>query len=164
MPPMRMRTYCATECDTERFAASLADHLRAGDVVGLKGALGTGKSVLARSIIRHMTGKPDLVVPSPSFTLVQTYDLPDGQDLWHVDLYRLEKPDDLLELGLEDAFCDAIMLVEWPEQAGTLLPKNHLGLDLDIAENEARIITATLDPAWHRRIGHLFPDEGNKTL
>ena len=164
MTPTRMRSFCATERDTELFGARLADHLKPGDVIGFKGALGAGKSVLARSIIRHMMEEPDLVVPSPSFTLVQIYDLPDGHDLWHVDLYRLERPADLLELGLEDAFDDSIMLLEWPDRAETLLPKNYLALELAIKNDQARLITANMDKVWQERIGHLFPDESDETL
>ena len=108
------------ESATLRLGARLATFLRPGDVAALTGDLGAGKTTLARGLIRALCGVDD--VPSPTYTLVQTYDAP-GSELWHCDMYRLERPEDAYELGLMDAFEDAICLIEWPERLGALLPE-----------------------------------------
>jgi tRNA threonylcarbamoyladenosine biosynthesis protein TsaE len=90
------------EAATAALAARLAALLRPGDIVLLAGDLGAGKSFLARALIRAAAGEPELEVPSPTFTLVQSYDLPAGE-LWHFDLYRLAAPDEVLELGWDEA-------------------------------------------------------------
>ena len=98
-------------------------------------------------------------MPSPTFTLVQTYDLPDTP-IWHFDLFRLERPEDALELGIEDAFAMAISLIEWPERLGSLLPSNRL--DLEIAFNgdsDARQLRLSGGEGWMSRLGAL-----NQTL
>jgi tRNA threonylcarbamoyladenosine biosynthesis protein TsaE len=107
-------------CATERLAAEIADALRPGDAVLLAGPLGAGKSALARALLRRMTADPALDVPSPSFTLVQSYDTPRGA-VHHFDLWRLDGPDALSELGWEEAIAD-IVLVEWPDRLGPLSP------------------------------------------
>ena len=109
---------------TQALAGRLGDLLAPGDVVGLAGALGIGKTTFARALIRHLLG-PDLEVPSPTFNLVLIYDLPQAT-LWHFDLYRLKAPAEAYELGIEEAFADGISLIEWPEQLGHLLPRDHL--------------------------------------
>ncbi|HTR86308.1 MAG TPA: tRNA (adenosine(37)-N6)-threonylcarbamoyltransferase complex ATPase subunit type 1 TsaE [Reyranella sp.] len=116
------------EATTERLGATLALRLKPGDVVGLKGDLGAGKTTLARAIIRAAAGDPELIVPSPTFTLVEVYETARGT-YWHFDLYRLEAPEQVFELGWEDALADGIVLIEWPERLGALLPK-HLGVTL----------------------------------
>ncbi|MEO5375594.1 MAG: tRNA (adenosine(37)-N6)-threonylcarbamoyltransferase complex ATPase subunit type 1 TsaE [Alphaproteobacteria bacterium] len=103
--------------------------LRAGDVVALRGDLGVGKTELARAVVRAALG-PDEEVPSPTFTLVQTYDMPGAVTLWHMDLYRLEKAGDALELGIEEAFAEGICLIEWPERLGGYLPARRLDVRL----------------------------------
>src|ERR1700688_5301802 len=103
---------------TAALAAHIAALARPGDVIALKGELGAGKTSFARAFIRARGG--DETVPSPTFTLVQVYDLPDGA-VWHFDLYRLRQPGDAWELGIEDAFRDGISLIEWPERLGTVL-------------------------------------------
>ncbi|MGQ0564606.1 MAG: tRNA (adenosine(37)-N6)-threonylcarbamoyltransferase complex ATPase subunit type 1 TsaE [Gemmobacter sp.] len=113
---------------TARLGRALADVLRPGDTVLLHGAIGAGKSHLARALIRERLGR-DEDVPSPTFTLVQTYPDPAG-DLWHADLYRLSHADELVELGLDAAFDTAICLVEWPERLGTRAPRDALHLRL----------------------------------
>ncbi len=126
---------------TARLAAALAPLLRAGDVVGLRGELGTGKTTFARALIRALAGG-DEEVPSPTFTLVQTYAAPDFE-IWHFDLYRLEKPEDALELGIEDAMADAVTLIEWPERLGSWLPADHLNILFAYTDSE-RGRTATI--------------------
>jgi tRNA threonylcarbamoyladenosine biosynthesis protein TsaE len=113
----------ADETATEQLGATLAARLRPGDVVGLKGELGAG-------ILRAAAGDPDLIVPSPTFTLVEVYETPAGT-YWHFDLYRLETPEQVFELGWEEARAGGIVLLEWPERLGPLLPQ-HLSVVLEI--------------------------------
>ena len=115
---------------TEALGATLAARLKPGDVVGLKGDLGAGKTTLARAIVRAAAGDPDLIVPSPTFTLVEVYDTPKGA-YWHFDLYRLDDPEQVYELGWEEALAEGIVLLEWPERLGPLLPQ-HLGVTLEV--------------------------------
>jgi tRNA threonylcarbamoyladenosine biosynthesis protein TsaE len=96
--------------------------------VCLSGGLGAGKTTLARGAIEAWTGQPE-EAPSPTYTLVQTYEGARGQ-LWHVDLYRLKRPEDAWELGLEDAFFDAACLIEWPERLEGQLPRERLDIAL----------------------------------
>lgn len=121
--------FLPSEEATDALGQLLAQHLVPGDAVLLTGPIGAGKSHLSRALIRARLGRME-DVPSPTFTLVQTYEDPDG-DLWHADLYRLSHPDDVLELGLEDAFATAICLVEWPERLGPHLPQDPIQLTLD---------------------------------
>lgn len=104
--------------------------MRLGDVVLLEGDLGAGKSELARAVIRARAGS-DIVVPSPTFTLLQLYDLP-GLELAHADLYRLADPAEVRELGLEDCWATGALLVEWPERAPAgFWPEERLCLRLE---------------------------------
>ena len=125
---------------TEALARALAPRLAAGDLVALVGGLGVGKSVFARALIGARLaaiGRAESV-PSPSYTLVQTYDLGEVE-LWHADLYRLGSLDEIAELGLEEAFAEAITVVEWADRLGPALPPRRLTLALDFAgAGEAR--------------------------
>lgn len=114
---------------TERLGEDLARALVVGDVLALAGDLGAGKSTLARALIRAMADDPNLDVPSPTFTLVQTYQL--RIPIAHFDLYRISSADELEELGLEEALSDAITLLEWPDRAATHLPSRAVWLSLD---------------------------------
>lgn len=118
-----------SEDDTAAFAASLVTTLRPGDVVLLRGDLGAGKSFLARALIRLLSGNPDLAVPSPTFTLVQSYPTQHG-DIWHFDLYRLTDPDQIFELGWEDARTGGILLIEWPDKLGPYMPEAAMTIDI----------------------------------
>ena len=120
----------ADETATAALGATLAQRLRPGDVVGLYGELGSGKTTLARAILRAASGDPDLIVPSPTFTLVEVYETERGP-YWHFDLYRLEAPEQVYELGWEDALAEGIVLIEWPQRLGALLPK-HLSVTLEV--------------------------------
>ena len=115
---------------TDQLGATLAARLRIGDVVGLKGELGAGKTTLARAILRAAAEDARLIVPSPTFTLVEVYDTPRGS-FWHFDLYRLETPEQVIELGWEEALAEGISIIEWPERLGPLLPK-HLSVMLEV--------------------------------
>lgn len=119
---------------TAMLARCLSFDLRPGDCLRLQGDLGAGKSHFARALIRTRLGDPWAEVPSPTFTLVQTYDAPDGSEIWHADLYRLSDPAELAELGLEDAFSSAITLIEWPDR-GEDLPKNALVIQITAADD-----------------------------
>ncbi len=112
---------------TEALGVRLAGVLAPRDVVFLKGDLGAGKTTLARGLIEAWTGETD--APSPTFTLVQTYDGPAGP-LWHMDLYRLKHPEEALELGLEDGLEQALLLIEWPERLGALAPADRIEIAL----------------------------------
>ncbi len=117
-----------TEADTSRLGARLAGLLRPGDTVLLEGPIGAGKTHLARALIQARLARAE-DVPSPTFTLVQTYAAP-GVEIWHADLYRLTHPDEVWELGLDDAFSRAICLVEWPDRLGRHVPDRALRLNL----------------------------------
>ncbi len=137
------------EAATERLGAALAGRLQPCDVVALVGGLGAGKTTLARAILRAASGEPALVVPSPTFTLVEVYDTPKGT-FWHFDLYRLEAPEQVFEVGWEEARADGIALIEWAERLGPLLPRERLTVTLSI-EGEGR--RATLE--GKSRLGEL---------
>ena len=115
---------------TAALGAELAAELRPGDLVILNGDLGAGKSALARAMIRHLAGDPDLEVPSPTFALVQPYDTPSGPVL-HADLYRLGDPREVEELGLLDN-PNAIVLVEWAERSPEIVAAATLVVALAI--------------------------------
>jgi tRNA threonylcarbamoyladenosine biosynthesis protein TsaE len=116
-----------SEEDTTRLGRWFSRHVAAGDVVALDGPIGAGKSHFARALIRARLGR-DEDVPSPTFTLIQTYAA--DVEIWHADLYRLTHPDEVMELGLDDAFRTAICLIEWPERMGALLPADAIRLRL----------------------------------
>jgi len=115
---------------TDQLGATLAARLRTGDVVGLKGELGAGKTTLARAILRAAADDARLIVPSPTFTLVEVYETPCGT-FWHFDLYRLETPEQVFELGWEEALAEGISIIEWPDRLGPLLPR-HLSVTLEM--------------------------------
>jgi tRNA threonylcarbamoyladenosine biosynthesis protein TsaE len=120
---------------TARLGARLARLLRPGDVIGLSGPLGVGKTTLARAVIETLAGEKE--APSPTFTLAETYETPDFL-LWHFDLYRLDHPEDVWELGLEEALDGGAVLIEWPERIASLLPSNTLILRLDVDGDRRR--------------------------
>jgi tRNA threonylcarbamoyladenosine biosynthesis protein TsaE len=135
------------EADTAAIGAALAKVARYGDVITLSGPLGVGKTALARGFIGALGHQGD--VPSPSFAIVQPYeDL--SPKVWHVDLYRIEEPSELDELGL-DAAADAVLLVEWPERAGGDRIADALGLSLEFGQDGERILTAKVAPSWEGR-------------
>ncbi|HBN22826.1 MAG TPA: tRNA (adenosine(37)-N6)-threonylcarbamoyltransferase complex ATPase subunit type 1 TsaE [Holosporales bacterium] len=141
-----------SEKETQSFAASLANQARVGDVIYLKGTLGMGKSTFARAFIRHLANNPHLEVPSPTFTLVQIYtDIP--LPIWHFDLYRLESPEEIEELGLDEALSTAVSLIEWPERLGQMTFPNTLTLTLAAGTtSEAREVILSGDSSWTDRL------------
>lgn len=143
------------EAATCALAAALAHRAREGDVIGLSGPLGSGKTVFARAFIRARFGAEE-EVPSPTFTLVEVYEPRTGPAIWHFDLYRLGRPEDAYELGFEDALTDGIALIEWPERLGSLLPRETLGVALapgpGATERRARL---DAPPGWASRIAGL---------
>ncbi|WP_299600827.1 tRNA (adenosine(37)-N6)-threonylcarbamoyltransferase complex ATPase subunit type 1 TsaE [uncultured Tateyamaria sp.] len=150
MTPATLTFHWPSEEETTRAGVALGPVLRAGDVVLLEGDVGAGKTHFARALIQSVLLEPE-DVPSPTFTLVQIYDTRNGA-LWHTDLYRVSADTEIDELGLMDAFEDAICLVEWPDRLGPLTPATALTITIQTA-GEGR--TATLhwtDPRWLDRL------------
>jgi tRNA threonylcarbamoyladenosine biosynthesis protein TsaE len=143
-----MELHLADLAATGALAARLAAAARPGDCILLEGPLGAGKSAFARAFLRTMAGDPALEVPSPTFTLVQAYDMPGPMTAWHFDLYRLDGPDGLAELGWEEAR-EGLVLVEWPDRLGHLAPAEALRVSLEpLEDGEARRATLA---GWPRR-------------
>jgi tRNA threonylcarbamoyladenosine biosynthesis protein TsaE len=138
------------EAATAAVAARLAAVARAGDVFCLAGELGAGKTTLVRGFLRACGVAGE--VPSPTFNLVLTYDvrLPSGKaaTVWHVDLYRLDGPDDLAELGLEEAMAEGVVFVEWPDRLGPLRPAEAIGLTIEADEGGRRLTVDSADPRF----------------
>ena len=143
----------ASEAATVALGRRIAGVLERGDMVALSGGLGAGKTALARSIVRSFL--PEEEVPSPTFTLVQTYETP-GFSIWHVDLYRVKDKSELRELGLDDALDEGALLIEWAERMGEKLPRDRLDVMLettdDASERVAKIIARG---SWVARIEQL---------
>ncbi|KAF0223210.1 MAG: ATP-binding [Rhodospirillaceae bacterium] len=146
----------ADEAATRRLGQALAARARPGDVIMLHGTLGMGKSTLARAFIQTLTSA-DEEVPSPTFTLVQMYE-GTGGDIWHFDLYRLDKSEDAFELGIEDAFADGISLIEWPDRLGRLAPRRRLEIHLHLGQcATARRAELISYDQWNDRLGDIDP-------
>ena len=149
-----LRIELADETATAALARRLAALSRPGDVIALSGDLGSGKTSFARAFIRAL-GSGGEEVPSPTFTLVQIYDVSD-RTIWHFDLYRLARPDDVWELGLEEALADGVSLIEWPDRLGGVLPRERLDLALlPAGAPQARRAVLTPSPAWAARVAEL---------
>lgn len=134
---------------TERLGTRIAPLLRAGDVVALFGTLGAGKTSLCRGILQGLGFRGE--VPSPTFPIVVTYAPPELRlPVWHVDLYRIEEPEELEELGLDEARGEAALLIEWPERLPALWPE-ALRLTLEPGRAGGRRLTASAPPAWGGR-------------
>jgi len=143
--------------DTCKLANTLAPLLKGGDVVLLQGVVGAGKTDLARKIIQNRMAEYGVFedVPSPTFTLVQTYEL-DGVDYVHADLYRLSHPDEVYELGLEHAFEHAVCLIEWPDRLASVTPQNALNIDISILDGQTRRFRFSwTQPEWSDRLAAL---------
>ena len=146
-----------SETNVQNVAAVLAGLAETGDVIALSGDLGAGKTVFAKAFVRALTNEAE-DVPSPTFTLVQTYDGRRGKDslsVWHFDLYRLKSAEEIYETGFEEALSDGVSLIEWPERAGNLLPKNRLTVHLEApaGQPDKRNVMITANGAdWIQRM------------
>jgi tRNA threonylcarbamoyladenosine biosynthesis protein TsaE len=132
---------------TEALARRLAGLARVGDAILLEGPLGAGKTAFCRAFLRAVSGDAALDVPSPSFTLVQSYETRLGP-VHHFDLWRLDGPGGLVELGWDELTAD-IVLVEWPDRLGALRPASALRLTLELGEGESRLVSVA---GWEGRL------------
>ena len=153
-----LRLDLLNEAATAALAARLARLARTGDVIALSGPLGSGKTAFARAFI-HARSAPSADpedVPSPTFTLLQTYDVGDAT-LYHFDLFRLTHPDEAEELGIEEAFVGGISLIEWPERLADRLPPDRLDVTLENRDQaDARTVRLTGHGAWNSRLAAAF--------
>ncbi|NNC38351.1 MAG: tRNA (adenosine(37)-N6)-threonylcarbamoyltransferase complex ATPase subunit type 1 TsaE [Acidimicrobiales bacterium] len=140
-----------SEAQTRELGANLAPYLRREDVVVLRGDLGAGKTSFARGLIQALTEATE--VPSPTYTLVQQYDAPEF-GIWHFDLYRLDDPQDIWELGIEEAFDDGVCLIEWPERIESLLSGAELNIVITFADS-GRVATLSGSKSWEKRLREL---------
>ena len=144
-------TCCKTETDTALLGAKLAPIMKKGDVIALEGPLGSGKSVLARGFIRSLCGQ-DTIVTSPTYNLVQVY-VCSVFEVWHCDLFRLEEKDEIFEVGLDEAFENAVTIIEWPSQLGCWLPDRRLRISFKGEELDgARCIVFEGNSRWQMRL------------
>lgn len=139
---------CKDEMQTINLGYKLAKMAQVGDCFALFGTLGMGKSVLARAFIQALT--PDEDVPSPTFTLVQTYETPNF-DVYHFDLYRIKSAEEIFEIGIEDALYQGVSLIEWPEKMGGYLPRDIFKITITPYSSGRKIeITTTSDEKLNR--------------
>ena len=151
----------AREAATEELARAVARLARPGDVIALAGGLGTGKTAFARAFIHaraRAAGRAAEEVPSPTFTLVQAYELPGGT-VHHFDLFRLSSSEEAIELGIEEAFADGISLIEWPDRVSGLLPAGHLEVAFAMGGTTAsRRVRLTGQGNWPERLASAFAE------
>ena len=147
-----MEFICNTEEDTVRLGQNLSSIAKKGDVFALYGTLGMGKSVFSRAFIKSLTSANE--VPSPTFTLVQVYEAKDF-DIYHFDLYRLKSPEEIFEIGMEEALYDGVCLIEWPEKMQGYLPKNIFRLEITPYEQGRKIKIETTDADKKLRLQEL---------
>ena len=144
---------------TAALGRALAHIVARGDVIALHGDLGAGKTALARALIQALGVEDE--VPSPTFTLVQTYPV-DGHEfdtVWHFDLYRIDNPEEVWELDIEDAFETGVTLIEWPARMGENLPKDCLQITLSVRDEERSAVLAG-GPRWLDRLKALRTETG----
>ena len=150
--------------ETELLARAVAQICQAGDVIALFGTLGAGKTSFARSFIQSLGVGEE--VPSPTFTLVQTYPLADhdAEAIWHFDMYRISDAAEAYELDIEDAFDTGISLIEWPEKLGDLLPSASLKITLTYGEKEGtRTATIETPGSWEARLASVTSEVSDLT-
>lgn len=139
----------AGPADTHALGLRLALLAVPGDVIALSGSLGAGKTSLARGLLQGLGLAQE--APSPSFAIVQPYDPPETSiPVLHVDLYRVDDPDEIVELGIDDAD-EALLIVEWPERAGAEYWPHALALDIAIEKDGTRSLTAQVPEGWKAR-------------
>ena len=124
--------------DTKKLAEKIASLVKIGDVITLKGDLGAGKTTFARYFINSLLSE-EQEITSPTFNIAHQYDAPDF-DIWHFDLYRLKNEREAEEIGLYDAFDEAVSLIEWPEIIGDILPEDRLLVELSLLEDERQVV------------------------
>lgn len=135
---MTQEWICNNEDETGKAARAIADMVQYPCVICLHGDLGAGKTSFSRAMIRHILGDADMVVPSPTYTIVQTYD---DDALWHFDLYRLDDPEQLYDVGWEEALNAKLCLIEWPDRMGGLKPQKTVDITIETLQDGARRIT-----------------------
>ncbi|MFB0875370.1 MULTISPECIES: tRNA (adenosine(37)-N6)-threonylcarbamoyltransferase complex ATPase subunit type 1 TsaE [unclassified Sphingobium] len=142
--------YLTDEAAMLALGARIAPHARIGDVIALEGGLGMGKTTLARGILAALGLEGE--APSPSFAIVQPYDVPEVRlPVAHVDLYRLDAPEEAEELALGDYLMDSMLLIEWPDRLGDGLWPHALRLTIEDAGEDGRRLTAAVPDAWTER-------------
>jgi len=147
----------ADEMAMEALARKIATVSGVGDMIALSGQLGVGKTVFARAFVRSRMGA-DEEVPSPTFTLVQLYEC-EPVPIYHFDLYRLNHPDEILELGFEDAMADGTVLVEWPDRLGAYMPMDRLDIEITQGrKSNARSVRLTGQGYWLARVADVIND------
>ena len=138
--------------ETKKIALGLSDLLQRGDIIAFNGNLGVGKTAFIRFLVQNFL--PSEEVPSPTFTLLQTYETPHFP-IYHFDLYRLDRPEDAFELGIEDAFFEGVSLIEWPEKMQKLFPhKKALFIDISCEGNIRHFDFHSENPSWTERLEH----------
>ena len=144
--------------ESSLFAQDMAQCFAAGDCVLLSGGIGAGKTHFARGIIQSLLVEIE-DVPSPTFTLVQTYETRIGTG-WHADLYRLADTNEVFELGLLDAFGTETCFVEWPDRLGADAPKSALSIEFQMTntEGERRFVAMSDEPAWTQKLAEFIDD------
>lgn len=154
---MERSTILTSPDQTAHLARRLGAVLSGGDTVLLSGDVGAGKTHFARALIQSLLAIPE-DVPSPTFTLVQTYDAASGSEIWHADLYRLGDPSEVEELGLVEAMQSAICLIEWPDRLASLRPDDALDITLVANDTEdSRTLTAIWShPRWAEKLNELI--------
>lgn len=140
------------EASTIAFGRKLAQMAKQGDVFALFGTLGMGKSVLARAFIQSLTGAEE--VPSPTFTLVQSYDAPDFE-IFHYDLYRIKSPEEIFEIGMEESVYQGVNLIEWPEMMGGYLPRNCFRIEITPQKDGRKITISSASEEKRQRLAEL---------
>lgn len=148
------RLHLASLADAARLGARIADGLQTGDGVLLEGDLGAGKTTLARAIIAALTGETD--APSPTYTLVQSYETQAGFGLLHADLYRLRDLGELDELGLDEALDHGAALIEWPDRLGGWRPADRLEIRLEETHDGGRDVRLAVHGSWETRLDSLL--------
>ncbi|PHQ72338.1 MAG: tRNA (adenosine(37)-N6)-threonylcarbamoyltransferase complex ATPase subunit type 1 TsaE [Sneathiella sp.] len=151
--PIVTSRICRSLQETIALAGKFAPSLRRGDIVALTGTLGAGKTAFARAVIQALADDAS-DVPSPTYNLLLTYDCPArGFTIYHYDLYRLERADEVLELDIDEAFDDGVSLIEWPDRMGRYLPADHLEIRIEPCENEsARRVIFFGSKSWKARL------------
>jgi len=138
--------------DTQKLAHTLASFLKKRDILALTGDLGAGKTTFARFLIQTLMKSPT-VIPSPTFTLVQTYEA-ENFEIWHFDLYRLKIPEEIFELGIEEAFTKGLTLIEWPEKMEPYFPQAGLKIKFELVD-EHRHVLIEGNELWQPRLTSL---------